>query len=257
MAEPTKRFSNRVEDYIKYRPKYPIEIITVLKQDGILIDETVIADIGSGTGIFTKLLLETGCKTFAVEPNIDMRQAAEQHLINYNNLVSIDGQAETTTLEDNTIDLVTVAQAFHWFDRVKTRKEFVRILKPNGYLALVWNNRLKDNTPFQISYNDLLIEHCPGHEKTNHYKITDDQIAEFYGTSEMKIFTCAYHQIFDFDGLKGRLFSSSYTPKETEPNYQPLLSSLKVLFDKYQVNGQVQFDYTTKMYYGTLSSNNP
>ena len=208
-----------------------------------------------GLFFFTKLLIESGSQVFGVEPNKEMRDAAEDFLREFPNFTSVDGTAEITNLEDTSVDFISVAQAFHWFDREKTRKEFLRILKPDGYLALIWNNRIKEGIPFQMEYNDLLIKYCPGHEKTNHYKITDDQIAEFYGNTDVKVFRCTNYQVFDFEGLKGRLLSSSYTPKENDSNYQPLLTALEELFDKYQVKGQVKMEYKTKIYYGKLIHN--
>lgn len=250
--DPTKRFSDRVENYVKYRPSYPEDIIIKLQNEGILTKNSIVADIGSGTGIFSKLLLDANYQVISVEPNKKMREFAENHLVEYTKYRSVASQAEKTTLEDNSIDVITVAQAFHWFEREKTRNEFLRILKQGGYLIIIWNNRLKDKIPFPKAYNDLLKKYCPDHEVANHYKITFDQIADFYGSSEVKFFTCPYHQMFDFDGLKGRLLSSSYTPQENDPNYLPLISDLKVLFDKYQINGQVRFEYITMMYYGRM-----
>lgn len=252
MTDPTKRFSDRVDNYIKYRPRYPKELLIFLLREKIIQKSSILADIGSGTGFFTKLLIKSGSQVYGVEPNKEMREAAEEFLREFPNFTSIDGTAETTTLKDKSVDFISVAQAFHWFDREKTREEFLRILKPDGYLALIWNNRIKEDIPFQVGYNDLLKEFCPGHDKTNHYKITYDQIVEFYGFTEVKIFRCANKQVLDFAGLKGRLFSSSYTPKENEPNYQPLLSALKELFDKYQENGKVTMEYKTKMHYGKM-----
>jgi len=252
MSDPTKRFSDRVDNYLKYRPGYPQELLTFLQEKGIISKHSIIVDIGYGTGFFSRLLLESGCQVFGVEPNKEMREAAEELLVEHSNFISVDGTAEATTLENSSVDFISVAQAFHWFDREKTKKEFLRILKPDGYVILVWNNRLKTGIPFQEEYNELLIEYCPGHEKTNHYRITDEQIFEFYGLPKVEIYTCAYNQIFDFNGLKGRLLSSSYTPKSGDPNYQPLLNALKDLFDKYQVDGQIRMQYSTKMYYGQM-----
>ena len=255
MDDPTKRFSDRVDNYLKYRPRYPKELLTFLLEEKIIQETSILADIGSGTGFFTELLLESGCQVFAVEPNKEMREAAEELLKGQARFTSVDGPAEATALKDNNIDFISVAQAFHWFDKEKTQEEFLRILKPGGYLALVWNNRIKEDIPFQVGYNDLLIKYCPGSAKTNHYKITYDQIVEFYGGTDVQIFRCTNKQILDFEGLKGRLFSSSYTPKEDDPNYQPLLSALKDLFDKHQVNGQVTMEYKTKMHYGRMNPN--
>ncbi|NHK31837.1 MAG: class I SAM-dependent methyltransferase [Asgard group archaeon] len=252
--DPTKRFSDRVENYVKYRPSYPKEIISKLQNEGILTKNSVVADIGSGTGIFSKVLLDADYQVISVEPNNEMREFAENYLVKYAKYRSVAAQAENTNLEDNSVDVITVAQAFHWFEREKTRNEFLRILKPDGSLVIIWNNRLKDKIPFPKAYNDLLIKYCPEHEVSNHYKITFDQIADFYGSSKVKYFTCDNYQMLDFNSLKGRLLSSSYVPLENDPNYLPLISDLKVIFDKYQIDNQVKFEYLTMMYYGQMFS---
>jgi len=255
MKDPTKRFSDRVDNYLKYRPRYPQELLTFIQEEEIIQETSILADIGSGTGFFSKLLLESGCQVYGVEPNKEMREAAEELLKGQPNFTSVDGTGEVTTLEDNSVNFIAVAQAFHWFDREKTREEFLRILKPEGYFVIVYNNRIREKIPFQVGYNDLLKKFFPEHEITNHYKINDEQIREFYGSSKVNVYECTNHQILDFDGLKGRLLSSSYSPKENDPNYQPVITALKVLFDKYQVNDQVTMEYKTKMYYSRMPPN--
>ncbi|MGC9778152.1 MAG: class I SAM-dependent methyltransferase [Candidatus Heimdallarchaeota archaeon] len=194
--DPTKRFSDRVENYVKYRPSYPKKLITVLKDKRIISDNSIIADIGSGTGIFTRILLDTGCKVFAVKPNDEMRNKAEASLLHFSYFISINGQAEQTTLDSNSINVLTVAQAFHWFDLEKTRKEFLRILKPEGYLVLVWNERLIDEVLFQKEYDSLLRQYCPEYVKVSYHKVTDEQINRFYGSSQIEIFTCEKLSVF-------------------------------------------------------------
>lgn len=250
--DTTKLFSNRVENYVKYRPTYPKLLLRKLEEEGILTEEKTIADIGSGTGILTEILLETKCKIFAVEPNDEMRFAAEARLSKFNNFNSVKGTAEASTLEDKSIDIITVAQAFHWFDQVKTRVEFKRILKPEGIVVLIWNERLVEKSNFQKEYDILLKKYCSRYESSKHRNVTRDQIANFYGSNNFSEYDCDNYQKFDFESLKGRLSSSSYTPTKEEENYEPLMEELKHLFDKYQANGVVQFDYNTKMYYGPL-----
>ncbi|NHJ47033.1 MAG: class I SAM-dependent methyltransferase [Asgard group archaeon] len=250
--EPTKRFSDRVDNYVKYRPTYPIELITKLQEEGIIEKTSTIADIGSGTGIFTKILLDSDYQVIGVEPNNEMREFAEEYLSNYSNFSSIAAPAENTTLEENSADVITTAQAFHWFDREKARKEFLRILKPNGYLVIIWNDRIRDKIPFPTAYNDLLKKYCLDHEVDNHYKITFDQITDFYGSTNVMVYTCENSQIFDYEGIKGRLLSSSYSPKENEPNFLPLIADLKTAFDNHQIKGKVKMEYNTKMHYGKM-----
>jgi ubiquinone/menaquinone biosynthesis C-methylase UbiE len=248
--EPTKRFSDRVENYIKYRPSYPKELISEMKKQQLLFEDSVIADIGSGTGIFTKLLLKTGNKVYAVEPNDDMREAAEKILGWYPNFVSVNGQAEATTLGRRSVDLITVAQSFHWFNQEETKREFKRILKPTGILALVYNSRQIDRSPFMVDYDRLLVKYCPEYEGIAKQYIDLKDAKNFFGTTEVTHFVCNNFQIFNFDGLKGRLLSSSYSLREHEDGFPLLMDSLKQLYEKHQENGQVQFLYLTEMFYG-------
>ncbi|NPE09084.1 MAG: class I SAM-dependent methyltransferase [Asgard group archaeon] len=248
--EPTERFSDRVENYIRYRPTYPKELISEMKKQQLLSEDSVIADVGSGTGIFTKLLLTAGCTVYAVEPNDEMREAAEKNLGWYPNYISVNGQAEATTLGRRSVDLITVAQAFHWFNFEETKWEFKRILKPTGNLALVYNTRKIDRTPFMAEYNQLLKKYCPEYEGIANQYINLRTAKDFFGTDEVTLFVCNNFQIFNFDGLKGRLLSSSYTPKKDQVGYQLLLDGLKALYEKHQENDQVQFTYETELFYG-------
>lgn len=248
--DPTGRFSDRVENYIRYRPTYPKELINVLKKEHLISEYTVIADIGSGTGIFTKLLLKAGCTVYAVEPNDEMREAAEKILGWYPNFISINGQAEATTLGRRSVDMIAAAQAFHWFDAEETKWEFKRILKPTGSLVLVYNSRQIERTPFMKGYDQLLKKYCPDYEGIAQQYINLQQAKDYFGTEEVTHFVCDNYQIFNFDGLKGRLLSSSYTPKKDQVGYQLLLDGLEALFEKHQENDQVQFTYETEMFYG-------
>ncbi|HUU76772.1 MAG TPA: class I SAM-dependent methyltransferase [candidate division Zixibacteria bacterium] len=250
LKDSTKRFSDRVENYIKYRPSYPEKIIQELEKKQIISRDTVIADIGSGTGIFTELLLNTGCQVYAIEPNNEMRVAAEKRLQKNLSFTSVSGTAENTKLTNNSIDLITVAQAFHWFDLEKTRIEFQRILKEKRYIALVWNVRLL-RIDFQKEYNELLLHHCPEYISVDYRRISEENIKKFFG-STIDYFSCENLQFFDLDGLIGRVLSSSYSPKEDQDEFQPLLKGLVELFRKYEENGKVKFDYQTEMYYGRL-----
>jgi len=247
---PTGRFSNRVENYIRYRPTYPKELISVLKKEQLISEDSVIADIGSGTGIFTKLLLKAGCTVYAIEPNDEMREAAEKILGWYPNFISINGQAEATTLGRRSVDLIAAAQAFHWFNAKETKREFKRILKPTGNLVLVYNTRQIERTPFMKGYDQLLKKYCPEYEGIAQQYINFQQAKDFFGTEEVSHFVCNNFQIFNFDGLKGRLLSSSYTPKEDQVGYQLLLYGLERLIEMHQVNGQVLFTFETELFYG-------
>lgn len=252
MSDSTTRFSSRVENYIKYRPHYPAEFLHTLKEECELKPDSVIADIGSGTGILTEVFLNNGNIVFGVEPNREMREAGEKLLGEYSFFRSISGIAEETTLEDHSMDFVTAAQAYHWFDHAKARQEFLRILKPHGWVVLLWNDRRMDS-PFLQEYEHLLQLYATDYAEVNHKQFGDEQIGAFFGEYGFRKAQYVNSQYFDFDGLKGRLLSSSYTPEEDHRNYAPMLERLRTIFDAHQINGQVSFDYDTIMFYGQLS----
>lgn len=251
VSNPTQRFSSRVNDYVLYRPGYPVEILELLKSECGLTTRSVIADIASGTGIFTRMLLENGNRVFGVEPNHDMRKAGESFLASYSNFTSVAGAAEATTLPDRSVDFVTAAQAAHWFDREHARNEFVRILRPGGWTVLIWNERRTDTTPFLLAYEKLLLEFGTDYEDVRHERTTD-AIGSFFAPSPFEKRVFAMRQEFDYDGVRGRLLSSSYAPAAGHARHEPMLRQLRRIFDAYQENGRVSFDYDTRVYYGLL-----
>ena len=246
------RFSDRVENYIKYRPDYPVEIITFLNQEGLLKPESVIADIGSGTGISTELFLKQHHVVYGIEPNKEMREAAERLLVNYKNFKSISGTAESTTLSSNSIDLIAAGQAFHWFDKTKSKAEFERILKPGGNVVLIWNDRRTNNTPFLKSYEECIKKFAIDYDQVNHKNIDHKIFDGFYGAGNYKIQSFDHFQYFDFEGLKGRLLSSSYIPTEGHADFNNMINALKKIVEQFQENGKVTIEYDTKIYYGKL-----
>jgi SAM-dependent methyltransferase len=250
VKDATQRFSSRVDDYVRFRPGYPREIIELLKKECGLTPDPVIADIASGTGIFTQMLLENGNRVFGVEPNDEMRRAGEHFLADYPRLTSIAGTAEATTLPDHSVDFVTAAQAAHWFDRENARLEFIRILKPGGWLVLVWNDRRMDATEFQRKYEHLLRTYGTDYEDVRHAGKTLAIQGFFPQSFQTHVFE--YNQTFDYAGLEGRLLSSSYTPQKDHPQYNPMLRELRRIFDRHQLNGRVSFDYDTRVFYGQL-----
>ena len=256
MPEPTLRFSSRVANYVKYRPRYPEAVIKTLQEDCQLTSTSLIADIGSGTGLLTELFLQNGNPVFAVEPNREMREAGERLLQRYPNFQSIAGKAEATTLDDQSVDFVMVGHAFHWFDREKTRHEFCRILKPMGWVMLVWNDLDTQTTPFLVAYEQLLQQYSTDYDQVNHRKIDEAVLEEFYGGRGLVSKTFSNQQDFDYEGLQGRLQSSSYTPEADHPNYEPMITELSKIFQAHALNGLVSFEYTTRMYYGQLASLN-
>jgi SAM-dependent methyltransferase len=253
MIDPTQRFSSRVENYIKYRPGYPPAILDLLAAKCGLTTESTVADMGSGTGILTSLLLRSGARIFGVEPNRDMRQAGERLLAGQSGFTSVTGTAEATTLPDHSMDIITAGQAFHWFDREKARREFLRILRPAGWVVLVWNDRNISERPFFKAYEQLLVRYGTDYTAVNHKNVDAEVIGSFFGPRGYGQASYPNDQTFDFAGLKGRLLSSSYAPEANDPHHAPMLAALQTLFAAYQINGTVTFDYDTTVFYGQFS----
>lgn len=249
MTDHTQRFSDRVEDYIKYRPSYPDEVVQLLEKKLNLIPGKIIADIGSGTGIASFLFLKKDYTVIGVEPNKEMREAAEKLLSNYANFQSINGSAENTHLPAKSVDLILCAQAFHWFDKEKSKVEFHRILKEDGNIVLVWNSRT-DKSDFQIDYEKALNDHLEEYKFVNHRNITDEEIASFFAPKEMHKVCIDNKQVLDLEGLKGRLRSSSYCPKSGE-THDKLMKNIDQIFDDHQENNHIEFVLETQIYFGS------
>jgi SAM-dependent methyltransferase len=250
--DSTARFSSRVKKYVRYRPSYPKEVLDLLRSQCGLTSDSVIADVASGTGIFTRLLLENGNRVFGVEPNPEMRRAGEEYLASFDRFTSVDGTAEATKLGDRSMDIVAAAQAAHWFDRVKARREFVRILKPGGWAVLIWNERETDSTLFLRDYEKLLLTYGTDYQEVRHERTTDE-IDGFFAPSPFQSAVLVMRQDCDYDALEGRLLSSSYIPNSGHPGYEAMLLELREIFDKHQVNGQVVLAYLTRVYFGRLA----
>ena len=250
-SNATSRFSDRVEHYVRHRPGYPPQALQVLQSACSLAPHHVIADLASGTGIWTRILLENGNKVFGVEPNAEMRQAGEQFLADFPNFTSIAGTAEATTLPDASVDFVTAAQAAHWFHRERARQEFLRILKPGGWLVLVWNERLTDSTPFLRDYEQLLLTFGTDYKDVRHER-TADAVNEFFKPALFQGRVFPMRQEFDYAGVEGRLLSSSYAPGPDHPNHAPMLRDLRRIFEARATAGRVAFDYKTRVYFGRL-----
>jgi ubiquinone/menaquinone biosynthesis C-methylase UbiE len=255
MSNSTQRFSDRVTNYVRYRPTYPIVVIEALNQHIGLTPDKVIADIGSGTGISTELFLKNGNMVYAVEPNEAMREAAEAQLAHDPRFHSIAATAEDTTLPDDSIDVVTAGQAFHWFDQEQAKEEFRRILRPDGWVVLFWNDRKTDTTPFLRAYEQLLLDYGTDYTAINHRNITESHSARFssfFRDGQYQTVAFPNYQYFDYEGVKGRLLSSSYAPNEQHPNHLPMLERLQQIFEAHQEKGQVVFEYTTELFFGRV-----
>jgi SAM-dependent methyltransferase len=253
LPDVTKRFSDRVADYIRYRPDYPAEILPMLVRETGFSSESVVADIGSGTGKLATLFLDYGNNVDGVEPNDEMRLAGEELLARYSNFISLKGTAEATGLEADSIDLITAGQAFHWFDVPNARIEFRRILKPGGIVMLVWNQWSADLSPFLAEYSDLLIKFSLDANRVRHNtQRVDEEIVAFFDPNGHRIQFFDNKQVLDFEGLKGRLLSSSYSPLAGHPSHEPMIAGLREIFEKYAQDGRVEFLYKTHVYYGVI-----
>ena len=251
--DPLGRFSDRVDDYVKYRPGYPPQVLEIMKEEYGFTPWSVVADIGSGTGILTRLLLDHGNMVWGVEPNAAMRAAAEEALEDNPLFASVAASAEATSLPAGSIDFITAGQAFHWFDRARTREEFIRILKPGGWMVLVWNDRRLDTTPFLKEYEALLQRFGTDYAAVRHQDLDLAQVKEFTRSEAARMVLLDNTQMLDLDGLRGRLLSSSYTPGVGHPDREPMLRELERIFDDCQSGGRIAFEYDTKIYCSQLA----
>lgn len=251
-VDPRERFSSRVENYVKYRPGYPVAVIDFLTSTCGLTRESIVADIGSGTGILSELFLKNGNQVFGVEPNEGMRRAAEGALQQYSNFTTVAAPAEATTLPSHSVDFITAAQSFHWFDRARARAEFERILKIQGWVILLWNERRLSATAFLQGYEQLLLKYGLDYARVRHENV-DEEIAGFFAPAAVELAVFDNWQALDLAGHRGRLFSASYTPEPDHPDYDAMLKDADELFHAHEVHGQVTIEYDTKLYYGRLS----
>jgi SAM-dependent methyltransferase len=252
----TERFTSRVENYVRYRPSYPEGLIPLLQREAGLEPDWVVADIGSGPGNLTRQFLEFGATVFGVEPNQAMREAGEELMGTETRFRSVAGTAEATTLPDASVDLVTAAQAFHWFDPAATRSEFQRILRAPGWVALIWNRRSEGISPFLDEYHEMLRQYSREFDRVS---VRDDTAAQgmgvLFGRSGYWLFTLPNEQLLDADAFWGRLLSSSYTPLPGESGHDEIRQRSSEIFDTYAEDGVLHFPYETQVYIGTVSGN--
>ncbi len=243
---PAERFSSRAEAYACGRPGYPPTLAALLERECGLTRSSVVADIGSGTGLLSRLFLEFGCEVFAVEPNLDMRTAGERALEGYPRFHSVNGRAEATTLPDASVNLVAAAQAFHWFEPAAARAEFLRILKAAGYVALIWNERCI-SPGFMAEHEDLQNRYARERQHP-----ADAEFNAFFGNSAWRLDKISNPQTLDEQKLRARLDSSSWAPKPGDDAYEAMIAALHSLFGAHAQNGQVVMEYETRVYYGRL-----
>lgn len=245
------RFSVKADTFNKFRPRYPSEIIDYIKTLLAPTKDIVLADVGSGTAIFTKQILPFCEKVYGIEPNEKMRKIAEKSMKGNNKFISINGKAESTKLKSSSIDYITVSQAFHWFDKQKCKLEFKRILKSNGFIILLWNKYENFDQPFFIEFDRILREYGEGYENKP-IKINIDEINAFFLNGEFTTFKCSNPRLMDFQQLLGTISSCSYIKESDEHVKMSLESSVRLLFNKYQDNGKVLFVYESVLYYGKI-----
>jgi len=248
----TTRFSSRVDDYVKYRPTYPREAVDAIVRWARLEAGATIADVGSGTGISARPFLERGFRVIGVEPNAEMRAAAERDLGASPNFRSVNGTAENTTLGDASVDLAIAAQAFHWFRSNEARAEIARVTKSPHACALIWNERLVD-TDFLRAYEAALFAHGIDYAKVDHRNVDPPRLDAFFrGPYETMRFPNA--QRFDRDGLVGRALSSSYVPQKGHASHDAMMAALDRIFAEHARDGVVEFRYTTIVHAGKLAA---
>jgi len=248
MMRPTERFSSRVDDYARYRPDYPPAAIELLTVRCGLAPTAVVADIGSGTGILTEHLLASGAQVFAVEPNDAMRAVAEARLGGQPRFRSVRGTAEATTLPDASINLLVAAQAFHWFDVQQARREALRVMRADGWAALLWNERPVEASDFLADYEGMLLRYAADYARITASRANEASMREFLGGS-MELVAFPNQQILDFAGLRGRLMSSSYAPQPSHPAFEPMMLGLREVFSRHERGGSIVFPYRTLVYF--------
>lgn len=256
---PTERFSDRVADYVAFRPSYPAELLDLLERDGLVGPGRLVADVGAGTGIFTQMLVARGCEVWAVEPNRAMRNAMDAQACASQGDTSgvcytVDASAEHTTLPPNRFDLVTAAQAYHWFDPQEARREFRRILKEDGQIALIWNSRRKSGAAFLEEYERLITRFGTDYSAVDHTRLeVREKLAPFFGHDAFKDAVFDNEQVLDLDGLRGRTESCSYIPTPDHLDYDEMIAALGELFDRFEEDGEVVIAYDTRVFWGPIT----
>jgi SAM-dependent methyltransferase len=248
----TQRFSNRVETYIRSRPGYPEALLRTLERECGAAPSWPVADIGSGTGILSEMLLKNGYAVWGIEPNAEMRDASAKLLAEYPRFRAVDGSAEATGLGPASVRLITAAQAFHWFDQAKARQEFLRITHPGAVLAIIFNTRKVGENPFGQAYEELVKKYGSGagYGDLRHENLGPADFEAFFGSGGCAHVAMSNEQHFDLEGLKGRMASMSWVPLPGDPRFDPMMRDVEALFARFQTGGRVVFEYVAEMHYG-------
>lgn len=251
---PTERFTSRAALYHRYRPSYPPDVMELLREECGLNHESVVADIGSGTGKLSELFLEFGSTVYAVEPNAAMREAAISNYGANPRFISVEGAAENTSLPSRSVDLAAAGHSFHWFEAAEAKREFGRILRPGCKAVLIWNDRRDGSTAFLTDYEALLQKHGTDYSDVNPKLAATDTtlIASFFGGDHFDTAVFFNYQDFDYEGLLGRVRSSSYAPAQGEEGWSAMTAELRAIFQRHESGGLVRFEYDTRVYFGRL-----
>jgi ubiquinone/menaquinone biosynthesis C-methylase UbiE len=242
--DPTERFSGRVGAYVKYRQGYPDTLVPLIENQAELTTHSVIADVGCGTGLLAEAFLRSGYAVLGVEPNREMRESAELQLRRLSGFTSVAGSAESTGLVSGSVDLVTVGRAFHWFNTERALAEFSRILKPDGWCAIVWNRRKAG--PFMSAYDSLLQTYCDDYHQMRSARNQQRKLLEHLGFCLTHL---AHSEMCSLEQLRGKILSLSVTPDPQHPKFESMLQSIESLFREHEVQGQVRFEYDTLVYH--------
>ena len=248
----TQRFTGRVEAYKRFRPRYPAAILEILQMKCGLTPETMVADVGAGTGMLAEVFLANGNRVFAIEPNAEMRAACRELEESYPKLTCIDGTAEATGLPASSIDLVAAGRAFHWFDPAKSKTEFRRVLRGESWVALLGLGRPgAGQRPMALEMERIMREYGTDYAALeDRYKL-GDRAREFFGgtvgSAEIQTLTT-----FTWDEFLGNAISLSVMPMPGDPRFEAFEQALRGIFEKYQSNGKVEMPIECKMYLGRL-----
>ncbi|WP_446744615.1 class I SAM-dependent methyltransferase [Silvibacterium acidisoli] len=248
----TERFSDRVESYRHHRPAYPQGVVTLLAKECSLSEISVIADVAAGTGLLSEVFLKQGFQVTAVEPNAKMRQACADLMPGFPRLSCASGTAEATGLQAESADLVTVAQAMHWFDQPKARAEFVRVLKPQGWCAIVYNHRRRGGDAFHDGYEAILAGFGSDYYQVQERHLSPEQIVSFFSPQSAETAHFGNEQRLDLEALEGRILSSSYMPQPGSEKYASMRQAIEKLFAQNKHDGTVRLEYDCAVTYGRL-----